>query len=109
MSRRGVGPYILRALGLLAIALALVLGGNIFMTESGDTRAGVPELVPGALIVVALMAGLTGILSLLNVVRIVWVLARQPSRRVEADFEEMRVFGTPNGQPVICLVQGDNR
>ena len=109
MSRRAVGLYILRALGLLAVALALILGGSVFLTESGDTRAGVPEVVPGAFLVAALLAGLVGILSLLNTVRIVWVLARQPWRRVEADFEEIWRGVTPNGQPVLHLVQGDNR
>jgi hypothetical protein len=109
MSRRAVGLYILRALGLLAVALALVLGGDVFLTDSGDTRAGVPDVVPGAFFVAALLAGLVGILSLFNVVRIVWVLARQPWRRVESVFEEIGRVVTPNGQPVLCLVQGDNR
>jgi hypothetical protein len=105
-TRRAAKKYGLRALGLTALSLPLLLLGAQFVNDNGDTKQGIPGFVPGAFIVAALLALLFGTLSLYNWARIRWTLTRWPWRTMQSHFEEINGFGTPNGQPVLTLECG---
>lgn len=105
-TRRAVGKYALRALGLMLVAFSLMLASSPFITVDGDTKPGYPEAVPLRLITAALLTGLAGVMGLLNTFRIVWVVARRPWRLVDVAFEEVDGFGTPNGQPTLQVIDG---
>ena len=79
-TRRAAKKYGLRALGLTALSLPLLLLGAQFVNDNGDTKQGIPGFVPGAFIVAALLALLFGTLSLYNWARIRWTLTRWPWR-----------------------------
>jgi hypothetical protein len=102
-TRLAVRKYGLKALGLTVLCLPLFFLGAQFVNDNGDTKKNVPDFVPGALIVAALLALLFGALSLYNWARIRWVLTRWPWRTMQAQFEEINGLGTPNGQPVLTL------
>lgn len=102
-TRRAVRRYGLRALGAAVLSLPLVLLGSQFVDANGDTKEGIPTFVPGAFFVVALLALSMGVLSLGNWLRLRWTLARWPWQVMRSRLQEMKGFGTPNGQPVLTL------
>ena len=104
-ARRRLGAYVLKAAGLLAIALALAWLAGLLLDDAGNTKPGLPEFLPGVFIVPALLAALLGTLTVINALRMAWVLARHPWRTVHCEFHEWRT-GTPNGQPVLLLTEG---
>lgn len=111
-TRRAVAMYAVRALGLVALGLALLIVAGLVLTDGGDTRPGVPKAVPFVLIPGGMLSGLFGLFSLLNLVRITWVVARYPWAVERASFEEVgggnfiSSVGTPNGEPTLTLRDG---
>ena len=108
-TRRALALYALRAFGfVLAGVLLLVVAGTLLLTPDGDSKPGIPDFISTGVIVAAFLLALFGGCGLLNVLRIVWVVARRPWRTVRAAFEEMPT-GAPNGQPVVTLLDGEHR
>lgn len=104
-TRHRWAAYVLSTAGLLTAAVALAWLASLFLDDAGNTKPGLPELLPGVFILPALLAGLLGALSVVNAVRMAWVLARHPWRRVACEFRELRT-STPNGQPLLVLSEG---
>jgi hypothetical protein len=93
-----------RAGALVVAGLVVVLGtGAILLDDEGNTRSGVPDLVVVVPMALGCLLATFGIVSLLNSVRMAYVLVKYPWIEVGSNFAEMRGLGTPNGQPVLTL------
>ena len=105
---RGLARYIVRAFGLVVAGCGVVLIASFaLMDPDGNTRPGIPDVVVAVPMGLACMLLAFGIFSLLNAVRMAYVLANHPWVPVEVTFSEVGAGITPNGQPVVSLRAGD--
>lgn len=93
-------------MGLARLGIVIVTALTL-VNENGDTRHGVPDIAVAILFASAFAIALSGIICLLNAVRMTIVVRRHGWVQLSSSFIELRGSGTPNGQPVVTLEDGD--
>lgn len=107
-TRKTLWRQVLRAVGLVVLGTVLALLGSLFLDENGDTRNGVPEIVPFPFIGGGGFIILIGLAGLIGSARIRWRL-RRPWIRVESTYANIETKAGPNGQPVLVLRAGTSQ
>ena len=101
--RRAALAFVVGAGGLATVAVTASFG----ITDDGDTKQGVPDVVVGVGVVGGFLAFAWGILTALLVIHAVVVLARHPWRKVGATLNAPRSTAFADGQPTLALNDGD--